>query len=87
MTDEEDGSEPFAQVRMTAMIENIGPAKPDPDNGQTYGRFLTAPEKAAQLLNWGQVGNDQVYEAVSIARKKFGITRYSDEETLISGES
>lgn len=84
LVDEENGSIPYAQVRMAAVIENIGPSKPDSDNGRIYGRFLTPPTKVPQLLNWGQVGHDQVTDAVEVARKFLGITTHSDEDTIIS---
>ena len=43
---------PYAQIRMVAMIDKIGEKKPDPDNGKTFDRILTSPEKAIQLLGW-----------------------------------
>ena len=81
--DEEDGSPPFAQVRMTALIDKIGKVLPDPDTGRTYGRFLTSPLKAAELLNWGDVGYAQVKTAMRIAAEIFGINLFSDSEQYI----
>ncbi|WP_160680282.1 NUDIX domain-containing protein [Clostridium sp. C8-1-8] len=86
LVEEEDGSEPYAQVRMTAMIENIGEQQPDIDNGRIYGRFLTTPTKAANLLNWGDVGNKQIFEATEIAKQRFKINLFSDDDTLIDSE-
>jgi 8-oxo-dGTP pyrophosphatase MutT (NUDIX family) len=86
LVDEEDGSEPYAQVRMTAMIENIGEQQPDPDNGRTYGRFLTTPTKAANLLNWGEVGNKLIFEATEIAKQMFKISLFSNDDILIDYE-
>jgi 8-oxo-dGTP pyrophosphatase MutT (NUDIX family) len=73
LVDEEDGSSPFAQVRMVAMIDEIGEARPDPDNGRIYGRFLTSPLEAVKLLGWGEVGYLQIKEAMRIASEGFGI--------------
>lgn len=86
LVDEEDGSKPYAQVRMAAMIENIGEQKTDPCNGRIYGRFLTTPTKAANLLSWGEVGSKQIFEATEIAKKRFKISLFSDEDTLINHE-
>ena len=63
--------ENFAQVRMTAMIKEIKPARPDPATGLTYKRLLAIPEKAIELLKWHDTGAAQVNAAVKIAREKF----------------
>jgi 8-oxo-dGTP pyrophosphatase MutT (NUDIX family) len=86
LVDEEDGSEPYAQVRMTAMIENIGEQQPDQDNGRIYGRFLTTPTKAAKLLNWGEVRNKLIFEATEIIKQRFKINTISDDDSLIDCE-
>jgi len=82
--DEENGRAPYAQVRMTAIIENIGPSRPDPDNGKTYDRILTSPKRAIELLNWGETGRLQIEEAVRIAKEQLGITKFSDKEEFIN---
>ena len=74
--DEEDGTPPYAQVRMAALIRKIGPKQPDPDNGETYDRLMVSPEKAAELLNWGDVGTAQVMKASEVIREIYGI-RYT----------
>jgi len=71
--DEENGKEPYAQVRMTALIKEIGPSQPDPDNGETYERVLVSPETAIELLNWGTIDKQLIEESVAIAKKEFGI--------------
>ena len=71
--DEENGTTPYAQVRMTAMIDSIGELKPDPDNGMTYERILVSPQKAIELLNWGDIGPKLVRKAVEVAKEKFGL--------------
>lgn len=58
--DEENGTPAYAQVRMAALIREIGIKKPDPDNGRIYDRLMVSAEKAAELLNWGDVGTAQV---------------------------
>ncbi len=71
---ESEDSEPYAQVRMTGFIEKIGEKRPDTDNGKIYDRLLVAPDKAIQLLNWGDVGKEQIYKAVKIMNDKYGLT-------------
>lgn len=89
LVDEEDGTEKYAQIRMTALIESIGKPKPDPDRSGEwiYGRFLTSPSNAAKLLNWGKVGNDQIHDAFEIAKKEFGIAEENSNDELINAES
>lgn len=73
LVDEENGKPPYAQVRMTAMIKNIGEKLPDPDNGLTYDRILVEPEKAIELLNWGDIGEAIIRKAVKIAKENFKV--------------
>lgn len=62
--DDENGAPAYAQIRMAGIIEEIGEAKPDPDRPEcVYGRVFVSPLKAAVLLNWGQVGINQIYDA------------------------
>ena len=81
--DEENGKPPYAQMRMTAIIEFIGAKQPDPDNGQTYDRLLTTPERAIELLNWGEVGANQVNEALRLAKEYFGLKEFSTKEEYV----
>lgn len=81
--DEENGKPAYAQFRMTAIIDNIGPVLPDPDNGETYERLLTTPSRAIDLLGWGEVGKSQIEEAYRIAKEKLGLTEFSDLEEYI----
>ena len=83
LIDEEDGTPLYAQVRMAAVIDCIGSIKPDPDNGKTYGRFLTSPGRAAELLNWGEVGYAQIHRAVEIIEREFGIKLKSSVEEYV----
>ena len=80
---EGNGVPAYAQVRMAALIRNIGKKQPDPDNGKTYDRFLVAPEKAAVLLNWGDVGYSQVMKAKEVMYSQYGITKTSDIEEWV----
>ena len=80
---EGDGDRPtYAQLRMVALIDKIGEKQPDPDNGETYDRILVAPEKAIELLGWGEVGEKQIKEAYKIAQEKFG-TKTTDYENVL----
>ncbi len=71
---ENDGNKPpYAQVRMTAMIKDIGPRRPDLDNNELYERFLTPPENAKKLLKWGAIGDKIIDCAVKVAKENFDI--------------
>jgi len=63
----------YAQVRMAAMIKEIGPVQPDPATGRTYERYLVSPEKAIELLNWQDDGEVQVKSAVELMRSLYGL--------------
>ena len=77
--DEEDGTPAYAQIRMTGIIHEIGEASPDPDRpGWVYGRVLVSPLKAAVLLNWGQVGINQIYDVAMEAHTHFNLGIISD---------
>lgn len=81
--DEENGTDTYAQVRMTAMIDNIGPIKPDPDTNETYQRLLTSPNRAIELLNWGDIGKSIIQESLQIAKNNFGLDTFVDNEEYI----
>lgn len=83
LADEQNGTPAYAQVRMAALIRKIGEKKPDPDNGKTYDRLLVTPEKAAILLNWGEVGYRQVMKAKEVVYSQYGITKASDVEEWV----
>ena len=76
LVDEENGTPPYAQVRMAALIRKIGLKKPDPDTGKTYDRLLVSPGRAIQLLGWGDIGAAQILKAQNTTAQKYGI-RYS----------
>ena len=81
--DEENGTSNYAQVRMVALIKNIGEVKPDPDNGETYKRLLVSPKRAIELLNWGEIARLQLEAATRIAQQKLGITYFSNNEEYV----
>ena len=83
LVDEGDGTPPYAQVRMAALIRRIGEKKPDPDNGETYDRYMVSPERAAELLNWGDVGYEQVMKAKEVVYRQYGITEGSSKEEYV----
>ena len=83
LVNEGNGIKPYAQVRMTAIIDEIGEAKPDPDGGKTYKRILVSPKRAIELLNWGKSGIDQVSAATRVAKEKLGIISYSNKEEYV----
>lgn len=74
LVDEENGIPPYAQVRITAMVDTIGESLPDPDCGVTYKRVFAEPNKAIRLLNWGDIGERIIRKSVEIAKEKFGLT-------------
>lgn len=84
LVDEENGKPPYAQIRMTAMIDNVGEKKPDPDTGLTYDRIFAEPEKAIKLLNWGEIGERIIRKAVEIAKEKFGLDFSNPSEEVKS---
>ena len=52
----------------------VGKTRPDPDNGKTYDRLLVSPERAAILLQWGDVGYEQIMRARDIVYTEYGIS-------------
>ena len=81
--DEENGTPPYVQVRMAAMIRSVGEKRPDPDNGETYDRRMVPPEKAAELLRWGDVGRAQIMAAKDVIYRQYGITAAGSAEEWI----
>lgn len=81
--DEENGKPIYAQLRMTAIIDEIGEIKPDPDTGETYERLLTTPSKAIDLLGWGEVAKCQIEEGFELAKKKLGLQVTCSEDEYV----
>ena len=74
---------PYAQLRMVAMIDEIGEKRPDPDNGIISDRILTTPEKAIKLLGWGESAEKPILKAFEIAKEKFGLVPQDAEEEYV----
>ena len=71
---------------MTGVQTCALPICPDPDKpGWVYGRAFVSPLKAAVLLNWGQVGIDQIYDAAVETQTHFNI-EIMVGDTLINEE-
>ena len=83
LVDEENGTPQYAQVRMAAMIRRIGEKQPDPDNGKTYDRLMVSPERAAILLQWGNVGYEQIMRARDIVFMQYGIKKSDSTEEWV----
>ncbi len=83
LADEGDGTPEYAQVRMAALIRNIGEKRPDPDNGRTYDRYMVTPERAAELLGWGDVGYSQIMAAKETVYRMYGITEADVKEEWV----
>ena len=81
--DEENGKPKYAQLRMAAIIDEIGEKKPDPDNGKTYDRLLTTPSKAIDLLGWGEVAKCQIEEGFKLAKKELGLQVTCSEDEYV----
>ena len=60
-------------VSLSQIADKIGIRKPDPDNGRIYDRLMVSAERAAELLDWGDVGTAQVMKARDIICQKYGI--------------
>ena len=63
-----EGDEEFAQVRFTALLDQLLPVAPDPLTGRQYQRLWVPPTLVNELLGWGESGSRQVTKAVSTAR-------------------
>lgn len=79
----DNGRAPYAQVRTVAVIDKIGEAKPDSDNGKTYKRVLVSPERAIKLLDWKEIGEAIIKKAVEVAKLELDIKRFSKKEEEI----
>ena len=65
------GRAPYAQVRMTGIIEEFAPRAPDPDGGRTYRRLMTSLEAAPDVLGWGEPAVLQARAAARVARAEW----------------
>lgn len=83
LVDEQNGSHPYAQVRMAAFLKNVGPSRPDPATGRTYERLWVPPSRAVSLLDWGQVREQQIQSAVEIVRERLQSSQFSNERAVL----
>lgn len=70
LVEEDNGVKPYAQVRMIAQIDKIFENRADLDNGKLYKRVFKTPKETINLLNWGEVGKEQIEDAVKLAKKE-----------------
>jgi 8-oxo-dGTP pyrophosphatase MutT (NUDIX family) len=63
------GRAPYAQVRMTGIIDEFASRAPDPDGGRTYRRFMTSLGAAPEVLGWGEPAVRQAEAAARVARE------------------
>ena len=67
------GRAPYAQVRMTGIIEEFAPRAPDPDGGRVYRRLMTSLDAAPEVLGWGEPAVLQAQAAARVARTAWGL--------------
>jgi 8-oxo-dGTP diphosphatase len=67
------GRVPYAQVRMTGVIEEFAPRAPDPGSGRVYRRLMTSLGTAPSVLGWGLPGVLQSRAAARVARLAWGL--------------
>lgn len=70
LVEEDNGVKSYAQVRMIAQIDKIFENRADLDNGKLYERVFKTPKETINLLNWGDVGKEQIEDAVKLAKKE-----------------
>ena len=79
----EEDKEKYAQIRMIAKIKNIGPIKPDIDNGKVYKRFMVKQENVKKYLDYQDIaGNEMIDDAIKIGNQKYDFN-FIDKEYYI----
>ena len=79
----EEDKEKYAQIRMIAKIKNIGPIKPDLDNGKVYKRFMVKQENVKKYLDYQDIaGNEMIDDAIKIGNQKYDFN-FIDREYYI----
>lgn len=68
------GHRPCARARFAARLGSLGPARPDPATGTTWGRLLVPPRMAAALLGWDD-GLAEALAAQDAAFAAWGLPR------------
>lgn len=75
-----EDKEKYAQVRMIARIKNIGPIRPDADNGKIYQRFMAKQENVKKYLNYkDSAGNEMIDYAIKLANLKYKFNLENEE--------
>ena len=69
----EPGTAPYAQVRMTALIDSLGARRPDPDGGRMYRRLMAAVGDAPVILGWGDPAVAQAAVVGRVARRRWDL--------------
>ncbi len=81
----EDNDDTYAQMRYVALIDEIGPARPDTDRPNwTYGRILETPAKAAESFPPGDL--DAILDAALRVADKYHLCNSVKEETEVINE-
>lgn len=79
----EEDKEKYAQIRMIAKIKNVGPIKPDLDNGKVYKRFMVKQENVKKYLDYQDIaGNEMIDDAIKIGNQKYDFN-FIDKEYYI----
>lgn len=74
LVDENDGTDPYAQVRVIAKVKELYDMRPDPDNGKLYEREFVNKEDVVSLLNYpGIDGKLMIEDAIKLAKEKYNI--------------
>ena len=81
----EDNGEQFAQMRYVALVDKIGPARPDVDAPErTYGRELKSPEETAKSFPPGDL-DKMLNTAIRVARE-YNLCDFSNKTHVIINE-
>lgn len=81
---EENGIEPYAQVRMIGKIKRINTSRPDIDTRKQYKRFFSSINNVKKYLNYkDKAGNLLIDDAIIMANKKYQFEKISDIENFV----
>ncbi|MCI8589062.1 MAG: NUDIX domain-containing protein [Bacilli bacterium] len=81
---EENGIEPYAQVRMIGKIKRINTSCPDIDTRKQYKRFFSSINNVKKYLNYkDKAGNLFIDDAIIMANKKYQFEKISDIENFV----
>lgn len=69
--DEDKGKQPYAQVRMIALVDEIGEEIIDVCTGKKYGRCFVNLDKVTEKLHFDASGNQQIDDAIDLAKQKY----------------